>query len=257
MHSVFDAVKSEASLVPETRTADANGDAVNAITDSDLLLGTRQKITPFNYQVLLIGNKLQALRAQQTVDEPNTAIPPADSPQSNLLWNAIVGMYGTLRPGISLIALEQEDGSEVYGTVAVDPTDDRFLLFTVNASSIPSNTLDPVTAVINPLASGPGAGLPASAVGQRYLFTENTGTFDHGYAEAWAGVDNQPLVAHTNDIVEYNGTAWEVVFDSTSSPNNIQYVTNITTEIQYKWTGSMWVKSYQGLYPGGQWTLIL
>ena len=29
MHSVFDAVKSEASLVPETRTADANGDAID------------------------------------------------------------------------------------------------------------------------------------------------------------------------------------------------------------------------------------
>jgi len=39
---------------------DAQGDASNAILDNDLLLGTRQVFTPYGYQVLLIGNKLQA-----------------------------------------------------------------------------------------------------------------------------------------------------------------------------------------------------
>ena len=63
---------------------DANGDASLAITDNDLLLGTRQIFTPFNYQVLLIGNKLQALRPQQVVDQPNTSLNPADSPQSKI-----------------------------------------------------------------------------------------------------------------------------------------------------------------------------
>jgi hypothetical protein len=72
--------------------------------------------------------------------------------------------------------LEQEDGSEVVGTVAYDPTDDRFLLFTVDEDTVPANTLTPVTAVINPLMSGPGAGLIPAAVGQRYLFTEDTGS---------------------------------------------------------------------------------
>ena len=239
---------------------DGNGDMVNAITNSDLLLGTRQKITPFGYQVLLINNKLQALRQQQVIDEPNSSLTPPDSPQSNLLWPAIVGMYGTLRSGISLVALEQEDGSEVYGTVAFDPTDDRFLLFTVDENSIPSNTLQPVNAVIDPLRSGPGTGLVPAAAGQRYLLTEDTGSFANGNGanpDSWTGIGGQPLVAHANDIVEYADGRWVVSFDSTSSPDNIQYVTNITTSIQYKWTGTNWVKSYQGLYPGGSWTLIL
>ena len=48
---------------------DANGDAANAIMDNDLLMGTRQIFTPFDYQVLLIGNKLQALRPQQVIDQ--------------------------------------------------------------------------------------------------------------------------------------------------------------------------------------------
>jgi hypothetical protein len=165
-------------------------------------------------------------------------------------------MYGVLRPGVSLIRFEQDDGSEVIGTIALDPTDDRFLLFTVDDDTVPQNTLDPVTAVINPLLSGPGPGLPLPAIGQQYLFTESTGSND-GFAEAWAGTDNQPLIAQANDIVAWDGNRWVVYFDSTSSPDNLQYVTNITTGIQYEWTGSAWIKSYQGLYPGGTWSLVL
>jgi hypothetical protein len=241
---------------------DANGDINNAMFDEDLLLGTRQKITPWGYQVLLIGSnpyelKLQALRRQQVVDQPNSSLTPPDSPDSNLLWPSIVNQYGKLRPGISYVALEQPDGSEVIGYVTYDPTDDRFLLFRPNIDTEPASTLAPVLAVINPLLSGPGQGLDAADIGQRYLLTEATGSWEGTSAEAWIGTNGQPLVANPNDIVEYDGVAWNIAFDSTSSPDNIQYVTNITTEIQYKWTGATWIKSYQGLYPGGEWSLVL
>ena len=236
---------------------DADGDINNAALDNDLLLGTRQQITPWGYQVLLIDNKLQALAQNQVVDSPNNSLIPPNSPPSNLLWHDIVNQYGKLRPGISYVTLAQPDGTDVMGTVAYDPTDDRFLLFTVNNATQPANTLAPLTAVINPLTSGPGAGLISAVAGQRYLFTQDTGSWDGTSPTAWQGLNEEPLVAHANDIVEYDGQRWTVSFDSTSSPNNIQYVTNITTEIQYKWTGSAWVKSYQGLYPGGQWSLVL
>jgi hypothetical protein len=236
---------------------DAKGDAANAVLDNDLLLGTRQVFTPYSYQVLLIGNRLQALRQEQVVDQSNSSLTPPDSPSSNLLWHSVVGVYGVLRAGVSYVKLEQEDGTEVIGTVAYDPTDDRFLLFSVDVDTVPANTLAPVNAVINPLISGPNAGLVAPALGQRYLFTEATGSFDEGSAVAWQGTSGQPLVAQANDIVEYDGSIWQVSFDSTSSPENLQYVTNITTGIQYQWTGSTWIKSYQGLYPGGTWSLVL
>ena len=239
----------------------ANGDASLAITDNDLLMGTRQAFTPFNYQVLLINNTLQVLREPEVVDQSNASLAPPDSPDSNLMWSAVVGMYGTLRPGISYISLEQPDGTEVIGTVTFDPTDDRFLLFNTNIDTVPSNTLSAVDAVINPLLSGPGAGLPEAAEGTRYLLTESTGNWADSTVTAnpvaWTGAAGQPMVANANDIVEFNGSQWTVAFDSTSSPNNDQYVTNITTELQYRWTGSAWVKSYQGLYKGGLWTLVL
>ena len=235
---------------------DANGDASLAITDNDLLLGTRQAFTPFAYQVLLVNNTLQVLPQNQNT-EPATDLNPPTSPPSNLLWHSVVGMYGTLRPGISYVTLEQPDGTQVQGTVAYDPNDDRFLLFTVNSDSVPGNTLAPVDAVIDPLLSGPGAGLPPAQTHTRYLLTKDTGTYQGATPAAWQGLQGQPLVAHANDIVEYDGSRWVVSFDSTTSPNNNQYVTNITTSIQYRWTGSVWVKSYQGLYEGGLWTLVL
>jgi hypothetical protein len=236
---------------------DGKGDMVNAIRNNDLLLGTRQYITPYGYQTVLIGNKLQILARSAVVDESNNELPPPDPVEpSNLNWTPVVNMYGTLRPGISMIALTQEDGSQVFGTVAFDPTNDQFLLFTVIEESIPPNTLSPVGSVINPLVSGPGYGLPAAAAGQRYLLTDDTGS-DNGYAQAWTGTGGQALVARRNDIIQYDGSQWQVSFSAESSPVNTQYVTNITTEIQYKWTGNTWVKSYQGLYPGGQRSLII
>ena len=236
---------------------DAQGDASNAVLDNDLLLGTRQVITPYSYQTLLIGNRLQALTQPAVVQPPNASLDPPESPASNLMWQSVVGAYGILRPGISYVRLEQEDGSEITGTVTYDPSDDRFLLFNIDVDTVPANTLPPVDAVINPLLSGPGEGLDPPVYGQRYLLTEDTGSFDSLTPVAWQGIEGQALVARANDIVEFDGARWMVVFDRDSSPDNIQYVTNLTTSIQYKWVDNMWVKSYEGLYPGGQWSLVL
>ena len=235
---------------------DAEGDYNEAVLNNDLLLGTRQKMTPYNYQVLLLGNQLQVLEQNAVGEEINSITPPT-SPASNLMWHAVVDLYGELRDGISQVRLiNAYDDSEIIGTVAYHPSDDRFLLFTVDEDTIPANTLTAINSIVDPLRKGPGAGLPASATGQRYLFIESTGTNDDGDATAWRGTDDSPLFANANDIVEYDGERWNVVFDS-SNPGTTQYVTNITTSIQYRWSNNQWLKSYEGLYPGGEWSLVL
>jgi len=245
---------------------DVQGDINNAVSNSDLLLGTRQIITPYNYAVVVIGNRIQVVRpALAFADEPdNSSIDPTVIvSNSNLLWPAVIDMYGTLRPGVSQIRLTQADGTEVVGTVTLDPIDDRFLLYDVDVDTIPQNTLPPVNAVINPLASAPRLGLPNPADGQRYLLTEDTGFPGQGSdiaATGWIG-DGQrsdiPLVARANDIIEYRGNRWQVVFPAAQVTTGGQYVTNLTTAIQYEWNGENWVKSYQGVYEGGLWTLVL
>jgi len=240
---------------------DGNGDMAEAIFDSDLLMGTRQKFTPFNYQTLLIGNKLQVLEPSAVVTN-NTGVKVPTAPPSNLLWHTVVDLYGKLRNGISQVRLDNPyDDSIIVGTVAFDPTDDRFLLFTVDVDTIPQNTLDAVNAIVDPQAKGPGTinGLPAAATGQRYLLINDTGSgsaTDPGDAEAWRGTDGSILVANTNDIVQYDGVRWNIAFDS-SNESNVQYVSNLTTSVQYRWANNEWLKSYEGLYPEGEWSLVL
>ena len=238
---------------------DADGDANLALLDQDLLLGTRQLITPYNYALVVIGDRIQVVRPAKLAQEPtNSSLDPdVIIPDSNLLWPAVIGVYGVLRPGISQLTLTQPDGSEIIGTIVLDPNDDRFLLFSADIDTIPANTLEPVDAVINPLTSGPLNGLDSALNGQRYLLTEDTGANSNStFADAWVGADGRPLVAHANDIIEYNNGHWFVSFLS-SVQSTTQYVTNITTGIQYEWTGDAWIKSYQGIYPGGTWSLIL
>jgi hypothetical protein len=139
----------------------------------------------------------------------------------------------------------------------IDPNDDRLVLFNVDPDTAPANTLTPIDAIINPLVSGPGNGLPVAAQGQRYLLTEGTGSHDpESAAQAWSGTGGQTLVANANDIVEYTGTRWRVVFASVGQ-TDLQYVTNIVTGTQYEWAGAYWIKSYQGEYVGGTWSIVL
>ena len=240
---------------------DGNGDMAEAIFDSDLLLGTRQKFTIFNYQTLLIGNKLQVLETKAVVTN-NDGVKVPTAPASNLLWHTVVNLYGKLRNGISQVRLDNPyDDTIIVGTVSYDPTDDRFLLFTVDTDTIPQNTLDAVNAIVDPQAKGPGTinGLPAAAAGQRYLLINDTGSNsseDPGFAQAWRGTDGSILVAKTNDIVQYDGQRWNIAFDS-SQETNVQYVSNLTTSVQYRWANNEWLKSYEGLYPEGEWSLVL
>jgi len=236
---------------------DAQGDAVEAITNNDLLLGTRQKFTPYNYQVLLIGNQLQVLQSSAVVEGEGT-INPDQSPPSNLMWHAVVNMFGDLQNGISQVRLDNPfDETIIVGTVAYHPSDDRFLLFTVDEDTIPQNTLQPVNAIVDPQRNGPGEGLPVAATGQRYLLVGDTGSanFNSG-AEAWTGVNGEILYATANDIIEYDGEKWNIAFLHTNV-SDVQYVTNLTTGIQYRWAQGQWLKSYQGLYPAGSWSLVL
>jgi len=240
---------------------DGTGDLNEAIYDSDLLMGTRQKFTPFNYQTLLIGNKLQVLEPQAVVTN-NSGVQVPSAPPSNLLWHAVIDLYGSLRNGISQVRLDNPyDDTIIVGTVSYDPTDDRFLLFTVDTDTIPANTLSPVNAIVDPQAKGPGTvnGLPAASEGQRYLFINDTGSDsleDPGFAEAWQGTDGSTLVANTNDIVQYDGVRWNIAFDA-SNETNVQYVSNLTTSVQYRWANNEWLKSYEGLYPEGEWSIVL
>jgi hypothetical protein len=187
------------------------GTALTDIQDDDLLLGTRQKITPYGYKLLLLGNTLQLLPANQDFypDNEDLNLPP--SPNTSLYWSSLLNVYGTLRPGISQIWLQNPYmDTEIVGTIVPDPVDDRLLIYTIDPDTLPQNTLDPVDGVINPLVTGPNAGLPGPVNGRRYLIVESIGS-PGDTTTAWGD-----LVANANDIIEYSSGAWSVAFDSSN-----------------------------------------
>ena len=250
---------------------DDDGNHIDAISNDDLLLGTRMKIAPHGYQVLLLNNQLQVLKDSAIEGTKNNSFDPVSTQDSNVLWHAVTEEYlpDEFESGISQIRLENSlSGTEIVGTVAYHPTDDRFLLYTIDADTLPQNTLSAVDAVVNPLHSGPGVvtgktTFPSAVAGQRYLLTEGTGHIDNvdsdDIVQSWKGTDNSQLIANTNDIIEYDGSKWNVVFDSSENTEvtDVEYVTNITTGLQYKWTGSQWLRSYEGIYSGGEWAIVL
>ena len=47
-------------------------------------------------------------------------------------------------------------------------------------------------------------------------------------------------------------------FKVASNPDSTQhYVTNQNTGIQYRFNGTEWVKSYEGVYTQGNWSIVL
>ena len=231
------------------------GNALSDIQDDDLLLGTRQKITPYGYKLLLIGNSLQLLPANQDFYPSNIDLDLPPNPNTSLYWSSLLNVYGTIRPGISQIWLQNPYmDTEIIGTIVPDPVDDRLLIYNIDTDTLPQNTLNPVDSVINPLVTGPNSGLPGAINGRRYLIVENIGHANNTTV-AWGN-----LIANVNDIIQYSSSTnlWTVSFDS-SAATAVQYVTNLTTNVQYRYNvdDNVWMKSFEGWYEQGDYSIVI
>lgn len=223
-------------------------------------LGDRIYTTPTGYNLLILNGQATIYSIGEITRENDISQIPVDTVATP--WAPFVAIFGELKNGITQIRLRKDNPdtlSEIVGTVSYHPTDPSILLVNIDQDTIPSNTLPAITAIIDPQRSAPGVnGLPAASRGQRYLLLNpiNKGklgddSFDG--ADAWknSGVD---FVANTYDIIEFDGNNWIVSWQANTDTQ--QFVTNLTTGIQYKWNGTDWVKSWEGEYPAGQWSLV-
>lgn len=163
-------------------------------------------------------------------------------------WVDLFKKYGILVPTVSTIRLaltEDIEGAFVFGTIQYG-SEQNELIWTIDADTLPANTLLPIDAIIDPLKSFPGVGLPPAVTGQRYMLVN-----DIGNTVAWGS-----LSAEANDIIQYNGTNWVVVFDSCNKPS-VQYVLNLHTGSQLLWSGTEWEFSINRYYAPGYWRINL
>jgi hypothetical protein len=239
---------------------DDDGGITKGLIDGSLM--TRSYISPNNFGLLLTGNQLRLLGTTginvssggdgfYTGAKENSNYDPFEAFGPPVNWNTLINQYGPIVNGTSQIKLQQENGNEIVGTISTTPLDETILLFNIDSDTIPANTLTAVSKIINPLTFNPGT--PAN--GTRYLITDSIGdstnTFD---ADAWGN-----LRAGVNDIIQYNSSTskWGVVFDASDPDSTQHYITNSNTGIQYRWNGTTWLKSYEGIYAQGRWTMIL
>ncbi len=269
---------------------------VDGILATDLI--SRQIVTPGNYAVLVLANRISLLGEQRkdntthANNRENRVFQSQSQFGSKINWHKFEALYTkSITNGISTIQLQQSttdiNGDDIIvnvtGTVSIDPQDEFTLLVDVDTDSIPTNTLQSVNAVINPLTFNP----EGAAVGTRYLITEDIGSKknsdgktasetdtrasdDDGdpsadtvpnFAQAWG-----TTIASANDIIELDDAGnWvrqfdadeNTLFSDSSSYLETQYVTNETTGIQFKWLPDQgfWVKSYEGFYAPGTWSI--
>jgi len=220
-----------------------NGDLIEIASTSQM------RYTPLNYSLVYVGNTLTLYKTLSEDGTSGTTYP----------WSGLVNLYGALTNGISQVRLtfDYPDGPhEIVGTVAYNPGNGNQLLFTPDPMTLPANTLPAVNAIIDPFTVTVTSGLLNPTTGTSYLILNPIGDNNSTSAMAWAGAAGTNLVAAANDIIKWNGTYWTVEFDSAATTTP-EYVTNLNTQVQYRWTGSAWVKSYEGIYRSGQWSLVL
>ena len=235
---------------------DDTGGIASGLIDGNLL--TRSYISPNNFKLLVRGNQISLLGttgisvssggdgfytgATATELDPFTTFGPS------INWNVLLTQYGKITNGITQLKLTQENGNEVCGTISVSPLDETILIFNIDTDTIPTNTITSVNKIINPLTFDPTV---PPVDGTRYLITDEIGDS----TEYWQGGIN----ASVNDIIQYSSATdrWTVAWDASAFDSTVEYVTNLNTGIQYKYNGTSWVKSYEGIYVAGNWTIVL
>ena len=239
---------------------DDDGGIAKGLIDGELV--SKSFITPNNFGLLVTGNQLRLLGStgvnvksggdgfQTGANEPNN-FDPFETFGPAVNWKVLLDQYGKVTNGTSQIRLSQPNGNEIIGTIATTTLDDTILLYTIDDDTIPSNTLTAVKKIINPATFDPGT--PAN--GDRYLVINDVGDSTASFQSATWGT----LVASVGDIIEYNSTTskWNIAFDASNPDSTQHYVTNLNTGIQYRFNGTEWVKSYEGVYTQGNWSIVL
>jgi hypothetical protein len=221
-------------------------------------------VTPGNFSVLLSNNTAKLMAAGEnlivnTLDQ----IPVKGGTKIN--WQTLLDIYpGKFRAGLSYIELTKPDNKKIVGYLSLNGNDEsnmevlniQFDGETLLNSDLPdlTNTFvrGTINAIINPLTFNPGT----PEIDTRYLILEDINNTEEDGPTAWLNADNSVFTASANDIIQWDGNRWNVIFNSLTT-TAVTYITNSYTGIQYQWDGEQWSKSIDGMYYPKEWRLVL
>jgi len=232
----YDEQVTQADTLSDNRTESTKKDA------SSIAISAYQ-----DYELLVLGNEAQLIYRGVV---------------GSTLWSQFIdSMPGQFRPGLSQLQLTRSDlSSSINGAVAINPNDPTKLAITWDQDTIPSDTVitgstgdrNKIDYIIDPKTWNPAS---VKQAGIRILLLDSIGDPSNASGPtAWKNNDNTDFIASENDIIEWDGAKWVILFDA-STETTIKYTTNLNTGVQYKWTGSEWVLSFEGEYRNGTWRI--
>jgi hypothetical protein len=176
------------------------------------------------------------------------------------IFEALPGNYVA---DVSRIYLTNLDSDvTITGTISLNPFDEGIIGVNWDTDSFPQDTIitsaiasrTSIDYIIDPTRFDPRS---IRDSGVRILLLEDVGNEEAlENSVAWRNNNGTGLVAYANDIVEWDGTKWNIIFDTTSSPE-ITYTTNLNTGVQYRFHNGSWLMSVDGEYPIGTWRIDL
>lgn len=204
-----------------------------------------------NYEVLLIKGGV----GTGANDYNLTIVTPTQN-----TWNEILNANGGVT-ATSLIHFLQPNNYEITGTFAINELDPTILVVTLDPDTIPTNTLTPISRIVDPYNFNPieyYGGIDNIPIGTRLLLLDSINEPNVtrvGADDAWVNLDSSYQYIKANSIVEWTGVNWAVDFDPDVNDSSILYVQNLNTLIQYRWDSDQWVKSFEGEYRPGYWRI--
>jgi T4-like virus Myoviridae tail sheath stabiliser len=264
-------------------------DPVGPTTSMEDLLGLvigsseNYRLEVYNGQAKLVGAHDSVVDTGHALEMPLRFGTPVNWQE---VFNKTPGKY---KAGSSQIYLTQPNGSQIVGTFAINSLESTILqvswnpdTLTVNTGIDSSGNLDNASgynlqnckrpgspgtfdAIVDPQQFDPKkpnkeAFDQTIPVGTRYLIIEDLGSDlnDAGKGpKAWQSTTGVDFVAHANDIIEWSGTQWNIIFNASQNSDTMVWQTNIYTGIQYLWNGVSWVKSFEGVYEANNWKIVL
>jgi len=217
-------------------------------------------VTPGNFELLVLDGVASLISNE-------TSIADSNGTTSNTDWYSLLDLYpGQFRAGLSQIRLTTPVGNQIVAYISVNPLDSKQMNLNFDSDTIPGNTIittsvdsrGTIDSIINPETY-----VPTRPVrGVRYLILEGInqvpefGTGGYSGPGAWKNTDGSDFQAAANDIIQWDGSTWSVIFDSTTT-TSIYYITNSYTGLQYVWKNGEWSKSFEGVYDPLLWSLVL
>lgn len=220
-------------------------------------------LNPDDWHLLVIGTQSELVNPMGLQAQSELDVPTPNGTKG--AWQGILdAMPGTYRAGLSKIFLKRSDTkAPIVGYITLNPLDDRRLIVNWDEDTQPTNNLitgptrtdGNINAVVDPQKS-----IPTVGPGTRFLITGNIGSENNvDGPDAWKNINGSDFIAEENDIIEWDGTAWHIIFDASEYEGDPIYVRNINPNsgLQFKWDGEQWLKAWEGIYEPGNWQIIL